>query len=238
MLIFEPIGATQPRAGIILFHGGALRGGSPDDLAPHCRELAARGILAVSADYRLLEAGADSIEDCVADVREAVEQFVRLASSRGLEAAQLASGGSSAGAHLALVAAMTGADGTSRAGHFGISAVVAWNPAGSDLGSLPVETQRQLELRVGLPAGRLARYSLIELVRPHIPPVLIHHGTRDEVEPIDCVRRFRDAMLRSGNECTLTEYEHAKHGFHYPGAGGCFDSVVDSTALFLLEKAG
>jgi len=63
--------------------------------------------------------------------------------------------------------------------------------------------------------------------------MLIHHGTRDEVEPIDGVRRFRDAMVRAGNECTLLEYEHAEHGFHYPGNSGHFDDVIDATARFL-----
>lgn len=234
MLVYEPGDGIQPDAGIILFHGGALRAGSADELAPHCQRLAARGILAASADYRLLGRGADSIKDCVADVRTAVRSFVARAFAQGLKPSQLASGGSSAGAHLALVAAMTAGD--APADDRALSAVVALNPAGSDLGSFDSAAQRQLERQVGLPDGTLTQYSLIDLVHPRIPPVLIHHGTRDEVEPIDCVRRFRDAMLRSGNECTLLEYQDAVHGFHYPSAGGRFDAVVDATARFLLEK--
>jgi acetyl esterase/lipase len=235
LLVFEPGEGRQPLAGIVLFHGGALREGSAGQLAPHCRSLASRGILAVSAGYRLLDRGAVSIDDCIADVRRAVEQFVRLAASRGLEASHLASGGSSAGAHLALVAAMTPAAPTTTPAP-GIAAVVALNPAGLDLRSFPPEVRRQLEQQVGIAAGRLVEYSLIELVRPGNPPMLIHHGTRDEVEPIDSVRRFRDAMVRSGNDCTLLEYEHAGHGFHYPGNSGHFDEVIDTTARFLLDR--
>jgi len=70
MLVFEPAEGTQPAAGIVMFHGGALREGSADGLAPHCRQLASRGILAVSAGYRLIGQGA-SIDDCIADVRRA-----------------------------------------------------------------------------------------------------------------------------------------------------------------------
>ncbi len=67
--------------------------------------------------------------------------------------------------------------------------------------------------------------------------MLIHHGTRDKVEPIDHVRRFRDAMERSGNACTLREYEHAEHGFHYPGEESThFDDVIDTTTRFLLDR--
>ncbi|MEV1015499.1 alpha/beta hydrolase [Micromonospora sp. NPDC049801] len=235
LLVFEPGDGTPPRAGVVLFHGGALRGGSPHGLAPHCRALASRGILAVSAGYRLLGLGATSIDDCLADVRRAVAQFGRLAASRGLAASQLASGGSSAGAHLAMLAALT----PSRAApEPGVAAVVALNPAGLNLGVRTADAQRRLERQVGLDAGRLIEYSLIERVRPGNPPTQIHHGTRDEVEPIDCARRFRDAMARAGNECALLEYEDAEHGFHYPGDGGHFDDVIDATALFLLGRPG
>ncbi|GAB3972124.1 alpha/beta hydrolase [Plantactinospora veratri] len=235
LLVFEPDDGTRPRAGIVLFHGGALREGSADGLAPHCRKLALRGIFAVSAGYRLLGRGAVSIDDCIADVRRAVGQFRRLAAVRGLEAPHLASGGSSAGAHLAIVAAMT-PEAFATAPEPGIAAVVGLNPAGSNLRSCEPEMQRRLEQQVGIAAGRLVDYSLIEFVRPGNPPMQIHHGTRDEVEPIDSVRQFRDAMVRSGNECTLLEYEDAEHGFHYPGDSGHFDDVIDATALFLLDR--
>ncbi|MBF9131171.1 alpha/beta hydrolase [Plantactinospora sp. S1510] len=238
LLLFEPGDGTQPRTGIIVFHGGALREGSADGLAPHCQKLAARGIFAVSAGYRLLGHGAVSIDDCITDVRRAVEQFGRLAALRGLRAPHLASGGSSAGAHLALVAAMTAPNGPASAPEPGVAAVVALNPAGVDLGSFEPEVQRHLEHQVGIAAGRLIDYSVIRYVQPGNPPMLIHHGTRDEIEPIEGVRRFRDAMVRSGNECTLHEYEHAEHGFHYPGKGAHFDDVIDVTARFLLGRIG
>jgi acetyl esterase/lipase len=233
LLVFEPDEDAPPHAGIVLFHGGGLRMGSADDLAPHCRELASRGILAVSAGYRLLGSGAASIADSAADVTRAVEAFRRLAASRGLEASHVASGGSSAGAHLALVAAMI-----APAPETEVAAVVALNPAGLDLASFDPELQRRLEVEVGLAAGRLTEYSLIEFVRPGNPPVLIQHGTRDEVEPIDCVRRFRDAMVRSGNKCRLLEYGNAEHGFHYPGDSGRFAEVMRATARFILEEIG
>jgi acetyl esterase len=239
LLVFEPGDGVQPQAGIVLFHGGALLKGSADRLAPHCRSLAARGILAVSAGYRLVGLGARSIDDCLADARLAIEEFGRLARSRGLGGTRLASGGSSAGGHLALLAALIGPDGhgpTSEPGVAGVAAIVGFNPAGLDLRSFAPELRRRLEEQIGIAAGRLAEYSAIEFVRPGNPPVLIHHGTDDEVEPIDCVRRFRDAMVRAGNECTLLEYENGVHGFHYPGDDGHFDEVIDITARFLLDR--
>ncbi len=113
---------------------------------------------------------------------------------------------------------------------------MALNPAGLDLLAFSPELQRSIEQRTGIAAGRAIDYSLIEFVRPGQPAVLLQHGTADEVEPIDHVRRFRDAMVRAGNECTLLEYEHAKHAFHYPDHSGHFDDVVDATARFLLDR--
>jgi dipeptidyl aminopeptidase/acylaminoacyl peptidase len=67
--------------------------------------------------------------------------------------------------------------------------------------------------------------------------MLIHHGTGDEVEPIDNVRRFRDVMVRAHNYCLLLEYEDAGHGFHYPAGRGHFDDVMDATARFLTDRS-
>jgi acetyl esterase/lipase len=235
MLVFEPAEGTQPVAGIVMFHGGALRTGSADGLAPHCRQLASRGIFAVSAGYRLVGKGAKSIDDCIADVRRAVERFLRLAALHGLDSSRLASGGSSAGGHLALVAAMIAPDRPVPASEPGVAAIVALNPV-VDLLAYPPGQLQLLEQEVGLPAGRATDYSPTEFVRPGNPPVLIQHGTRDEIGHIDTVRRFRDVMMQAGNDCILLEYEGAEHAFHYPGASGHFNDVIDTTAEFLLGR--
>lgn len=235
MLLFEPAEGTQPPAGVVLFHGGALRKGSPDDLAPHCRQLASRGIFAASAGYRLLGRGASAIADCVADVRRAIEHFKSLPALRELDASRLASGGSSAGGHLALVAAMIAAHAPVPAPEPGVAAVVALNPV-VDLLAFSPEHQHLIEQDAGIAAGRAIEYSPIEFVRPGNPPMLIQHGTHDEVAPIHHVRRFRNAMVQAGNECVLLEYEDAEHAFHYPGPAGHFDDVIDATAEFLLAS--
>jgi acetyl esterase len=236
MLVFEPAEGTQPAAGIVMFHGGALRSGSPDGLAPHGRQLASRGILAVSAGYRLIGQGATSIDDCIADVRLAVEHFSRLAALRGLDSSRLASGGSSAGGHLALVAAMIAPDSPLPAPEPDVAAIAALNPVVDLLAYSPEERQSLEEKVARVAAGTLAEYSPIEFVRPGNPPTLIQHGTHDAVAPIDTVRRFRDAMVQAGNDCVLLEYEGAEHAFHFPGPAGQFDDVIDATAEFLLDR--
>ncbi|MEY9925851.1 acetyl esterase/lipase [Catenulispora sp. GP43] len=130
--------------------------------------------------------------------------------------------------HLALLSVLNSADP-------GVAAVVALNPAGLDLGAMEPEDRRRLEERVGIAAGRLTDYSAIEFVRPGSPPTLIQHGTDDEIQPIDGVRRFRDAMTNAGNECALVEYQGAEHAFHYPD-GNYFDEVMAAATRFLLDR--
>jgi acetyl esterase/lipase len=197
MLVFEPARDTEPAASIILFHGGALRKGSAGQLAPHCRELASPGLFAVLAAYRLPGQGAGSIDDCLADVMLATGRFRMLAAARQLGASRLASGGSSAGAHLALVAAMTTPDGTVPvpASESGIAAIVALNPP-VDLLAYPPQWQHQVAAAAGIAAGRAAGYSPAELVRPGQLPMLIQHGTHDAIASVDQVRWFRDLMAQ------------------------------------------
>jgi acetyl esterase/lipase len=234
MLIFEPDEGIQPVAGIVMFHGGGLHSGSADELAPHCRQLASRGIFAVSAGYRLIGQGAMSIEDCIADVRRAVKRFWGLAAVRGLDSSRLASGGGSAGADLALMAAMIAPDRPVPAPEPGVAAVVALSPL-ADLLAYSPEQQQSLEQATGIAAGRLIEYSPAEFVRPGNPPTLVQHGTHDKVAPIAQVRRFRDAMVRAGNDCILLEYERAGHTFP-SGPGGHFDDVIDAITEFLLDR--
>jgi hypothetical protein len=90
----------------------------------------------------------------------------------------------------------------------GVAAVVALNPTGLDLLAFSSEHQRCIEQQVGIATGRLIDYSLIEFAWPENPPMLIHHGTDDKVEPIVNVWwRFRDVMIRAHD---------AEHGFHHP----------------------
>lgn len=113
---------------------------------------------------------------------------------RGLDSSRLASGGSSAGGHLALVAVVIAADGPLPAPDPGVAAIVALNPV-VDLLACSPEPQQSLEREVTrIAAGRLIEYSPAEFVRPGNPPTLIQHGTHDEVAPIGQVRRFRDVI--------------------------------------------
>ncbi|MBS2551211.1 alpha/beta hydrolase [Catenulispora sp. NL8] len=221
MLVFEPTG--PPRAAVILFHGGGLRHGSPDELAPHCTALAAKGILAAAAGYRLLGQGAEHIGECLADVRAEMAKFRAefRAESRKLAAPTLplATGGSSAGGHLALLATLTGPDS-------GFDTLVLFNPIVDATLVAPEVLARALE-----PGTTAESISPLHLLRPGSPRTAVFSGTADSIAPIESLRAFRDAMVAAGDACELTEFEGAEHAFHYQEA--YFERVLAGAVGFL-----
>jgi len=62
----------EGRSAALFFHGGRFVQGHPAQFYPHCRYLASRGMVAASAEYRLMGKNAASISDCLSDCRDAI----------------------------------------------------------------------------------------------------------------------------------------------------------------------
>lgn len=89
--------------GVLLFHGGAWKGGTRDQLRSWCKYLAGRGLVAATADYQL-KAGKAA---CVTDAKSAIRWMKSHADELGIDPERLILGGSSAGGHIALLASIT-----------------------------------------------------------------------------------------------------------------------------------
>lgn len=99
--LFMPTGPSRPRPGIVFFHGGAWRKGSPSQFFWQARHLAERGMVAISTQYRLIKHGATRVADCIDDARAAFRHVRAHAADFGIDPTRLAAGGGSAGGHLA-----------------------------------------------------------------------------------------------------------------------------------------
>ena len=105
--VFNPEGhkTTDARPAIVFFFGGGWNGGTPKQFEPHCQYLARRGMVAITAEYRVKSRNKTSPFECVADGKSAV-RFIRAnAAKLGVDPKRVAAGGGSAGGH---VAAATG----------------------------------------------------------------------------------------------------------------------------------
>jgi len=95
-----PVGASGPRPGVILIHGGGWTNLDKSELAQQCNLLAAQGFVAATVNYRLAPAHIWPAQ--LVDVQLAVRFLRANASAYGLDPRRLCSWGSSSGSHLAV----------------------------------------------------------------------------------------------------------------------------------------
>jgi acetyl esterase len=98
--------------GVILFHGGAWRGGNLGQFRIACHYLASRGLVAATADYRMLNAddlqrlpdGESYKRVCITDAKSAIRWFKQHAGELGVDPQRIITGGGSAGGHVSVLA--------------------------------------------------------------------------------------------------------------------------------------
>ncbi len=224
--IFEPDDhvASQPRPAIIFFFGGGWKSGTPAQFEQHCRYLAARGMVAITADYRVRNRHETLADRSVTDAKSAIRWARKNAQRLGIDPDRLAAGGGSAGGHLAACAGVV--PGMDQAGEdLAISSVpgamVLFNPAvllaPFDGVTLDPEKVDDIASRTGVPPEQI---SPIHHVASGQPPTIIFHGTDDISVPFATVKRFSEESQAAGNRCELRGFDGAGHGFFNYGRGG------------------
>jgi acetyl esterase/lipase len=201
----EKQGETRPPA-IVLLHGGGWTMGEPQWAFSRARHFAEQGMVAIAAQYRLSNqrdiTPVESMEDASAAIRWARVH----ADSLGIDANRIAAYGWSAGAHLAISAAIFDTSATRDSVSASPNALVLVSPAVSLVADGHV--QRLLGNR-----ARSLDISPDEHVRKGLPPTLVLQGDVDSVTPLSGVKRFCDRMRAAGNACELHVYEGYGHLF-------------------------
>ncbi|MEM9109203.1 MAG: alpha/beta hydrolase [Planctomycetota bacterium] len=209
--VFKPEGwsADDKRPAIIFFFGGGWVGGTPTQFYPHCRDLAARGMVAVSAEYRVKREHGTSPLACVEDGKSAVRYLRASAKELGIDPDRIAAGGGSAGGHVAACAGVLKAfdaedeDAT-------ISSVpnlmILFNPVISTAPTSGYGAKK-------VPGDDPLIISPLHQIHKDQPPSLILHGDADKTVTIESVRAFAKRCEEVGVVGRLIEYEGAGHGF-------------------------
>ena len=203
--VFLPAGwkASDKRPAIVFFFGGGWRGGTPSQFFPHSRYLASRGMVAVSAQYRTSGSHGTSPIECVADGKSAVRWMRQHADELGIDADRIASGGGSAGGHVAATTGvLKGLDqkGEDTSVSSKPNAMVLFNPVTDTSG---IERLGDQALKI----------SPVHGVVSGDPPTLVLHGKADTTVPYAMAEAFCKAMTDAGNRCELVGYEGRPHGF-------------------------
>jgi len=212
-------GARRPA--IVFFFGGGWRSGNPRQFEQQCRYLAARGMVAVAADYRVTTRHDSRGVDSVRDANSAVRWLRANADRLGIDPQRIAAGGGSAGGHLAATTGVApGLDEATEDPDISSvpNALVLFNPF---LVALKVEGSGldypgDITHSAGIEPIKISPY---HHVRAGLPPTIIFHGRADKTVPYRTVEMYAEKAREVGSRCELVGYDDADHGFFNYGRG-------------------
>jgi acetyl esterase/lipase len=107
--VFSPAGEVQIaalRPCVVFFFGGGWKSGSYLQFVPQAEYLASRGIVAISADYRIASIHKTTPDKCVEDAKSAIRWVRGHSTELGIDPGKVIAGGGSAGGHLAACTAL------------------------------------------------------------------------------------------------------------------------------------
>ena len=221
---FNPKGhkASDRLPAIVFFFGGGWNGGTPKQFDPHCRYLASRGMVAITAEYRVKSRNKTTPFECVKDGKSAIRWVRANADKLGVDPSHVAAGGGSAGGH---VAAATGnCPGLEEKGEdMKISskpnALVLFNPVYDN------SSKGWGHIRV---KSRWKEISPMHNIAKGSPPTIVFLGTKDKLIPVSTAEEYHKRMKDFGSRSELHLYKDATHGFFNKGKKG--DHYPDTIA--------
>jgi acetyl esterase len=212
--IFGESDAKVEKPAIVFFFGGGWNSGSPDQFESQAQHFAKRGMIAITADYRVKSRHDVKVVECVKDAKAAIAWVRENARRLGIDPDKIAASGGSAGGHLAASTGTISGFGSDERPN----AMILFNPACT---LAPVADWQPRGANAGLPVDRLGVkprvISPAHHIGPHTPPTLILHGTKDSTVPYASVVAFESVMKKADRPCKLVGYEGAGHGFFNRG---------------------
>jgi acetyl esterase/lipase len=209
----------RPAGGPVFIHlhgGGYTQGHKNSQSLPLLYRLASQGWVCVSANYRLRPA-AQHPEHLI-DLKKVIAWVRAHGQEYGADPALLFVSGSSAGGHLAALAALTPND-------------PAFQPGFEDADTT-VTAAIGLNGWYGNYYGQGAASSPLAHVRADAPPFFIAHGDHDTMAPVEVARLFADTLGGvSTSPVVYAELPGAQHAFDLFGSLR-FETVVDAVEGF------
>jgi len=204
---------------LIHFHGGGYTGGGKSrEGRPLLLRFARRGWLCISANYRVRPAA--TFPDFVIDAKRVVAWARAHADGHGADPGRVILAGSSAGAHLGAIAALTANDPAFQPGFEDAdTSVAAYAGLYGYYG--PVRTR---------PAGPPS--SPAEYVHPDAPPFLIAHGSQDTLVPTARAAALAERLGEvSHRPVVWIELPGAQHSFDLLRSAR-FETLIDGIEAF------
>ena len=211
---FNPEGhqSSDRRAAIVFFFGGGFKQGSPAQFEQHCKYFASRGMVALTADYRVSSRHDTEVIDAVQDGMAAMSWVRANSESLGIDPDRIAASGGSAGGLIAACVGVVPELNEDAPASSVPNVMVLFNPAGmgESLGRIPESILPYHHMKKG------------------IPPVVMMFGTEDRL--LEGARQFDKASQGLGNQCELLLWDGKGHGFFNYGKGENTDYLETTRA--------
>jgi acetyl esterase/lipase len=227
--VYQPAKKGKDRPAVVIVHGGGWSGGDKQLFATQGNQLAERGFVAFSVNYRL--APAHPYPAAVDDVEGAVEWVRKHAEKYGVDPKRIGALGGSAGAHLTGLLATVG-EGSHAKGHR-IAAAVSWSGPMDFVSLAPAVTAgagRSIGTFLGCAPDacpdKYAQASPITHVDKTDTPMLIVNSTK-ELVPQSQADAMKAALDKAGVASQEIVLPGAAHSRAYA------NRVWDQTVAFL-----
>ena len=227
--------ASDNRPAIVFFFDGGWNGGSPSQFYPFCAHLAKKGVVAMSAEYRIKSKHKTDPRACIKDGKSAIRWARANAKAYGIDPNRLAAGGGSAGGH---VAAATGTDtkfieeGEDSSVSSWPNALVLCNPV-LDNGPNGYGHSRVKDYWQG--------FSPMHNVNKQTPPSIFFLGSKDPLIPVSTGKKWEKIVADQGKVSELHVWEGQPHGFFNYGrskrenGGVVFNEICQKMDAFLIK---
>ena len=205
--IFKPAssGNTGSRAAIVFFFGGGWVHGTPLQFYPECAHFASKGLVAITADYRIKTVDGTTPVESDVDGKSAIRWVRAHAHELGVDPQRIAAAGASAGGQVAAFTALVpGLDDPDDDSSISAksNAMLLWYGVidnGPD-GYGPPEMK-----------ARFAEVSPKHNITNNPPPCLFFLGTSDACIPVKTAEAFQAELVRHGGRCDLHLFAGAQH---------------------------
>ncbi|MCB4798839.1 prolyl oligopeptidase family serine peptidase [Tamlana sp. PT2-4] len=233
--VFEPETIQKPTAAIVFFFGGGWTGGNPKQFYQQSKYLASRGMLAISAEYRVKNVHGTTPFDAVEDAKSAIRKVREFAPFLEIDPNKVVAAGGSAGGHLAICTALI-EELDNPDENLKISSI-----PNAVIGYNPVFDTTENGYGAKKVAGRETEISPCHQVKENLPPMLLFHGKADKTVPFENAKRFNKLMQKAKNDSKLFAYKDQGHGF-FNGSffrkksdDTFFNETMYQTDLFLIK---
>ena len=229
--MFYPEGykKSDSRPAIIFFFGGSWNVGKPKQFYEQSKYLASRGMVAISAEYRVRSRDKSTPYDSVRDGNSAIRWVRKHAKSLGINPNEIIAGGGSAGGHIAAAAATT----------------VKYDEANEDLSisSQPNALVLFNPVFDNGPGGfgydrvkpQWQDFSPMHNIHKDTPPTIMFFGTNDKFVPIETAKKYKAIMDKNQLRAELFIYQGKPHGFFNFHHKQSFSETVIETDKFLVS---